>query len=153
MKSLHPKTYGSHDFFSPRHTDPRRCRVSSSHLIKTTFFSWIFRIMKIYIYIPRNSNSQKKLGVCENWVFTCRFRCFRRFSQKLVVFWGLHSLAYTDQLEVTQRLYGRFLPLIMDFCEQILGLWGKTEPCRDLLFHTSMAKEVGMWPSEFTQHE
>ena len=103
--------------------------------------------------IPRNSNSQKKLGVCENWVFTCRFRCFRRFSQKLVVFWGLHSLAYTDQLEVTQRLYGRFLPLIMVFCEQILGLWGKTEPCRDLLFHTSMAKEVGMWPSEFTQHE
>ena len=46
-----------------------------------------------------------------------------------------------------------FLPLIMAFCEQILGLWGKTEPCRDLLFHTSMAKEVGMWPSEFTQHE
>ena len=103
--------------------------------------------------LPGNSNSQKKLGVCENWVFTCRFRCFRRFSQKLVVFWGLHSLAYTDQFEVTQRLYGRFLPLIMVFCEQILGLWGKTEPCRDLLFHTSMAKEVGMWPSEFTQHE
>ena len=116
---------------------------------------WDFRrpLFSDKTIIPRNSNSQKKLGVCENWVFTCRFRCFRRFSQKLVVFWGLHSLAYTDQLEVTQRLYGRFLPLIMVFCEQILGLWGKTEPCRDLLFHTSMAKEVGMWPSEFTQHE
>ena len=75
------------------------------------------------------------------------------FPKNWSFFGGLHSLAYTDQFEVTQRLYGRFLPLIMVFCEQILGLWGKTEPCRDLLFHTSMAKEVGMWPSEFTQHE
>ena len=39
--------------------------------------------------IPKNSNSQKKVGVYENWVFTCRFRCFGRFAKKLVVFWGL----------------------------------------------------------------
>ena len=78
------------------------------------------------------------------------------FPKKMVVFWGLHY--YTPwhtqtSLKSPRDCMEGFLPLIMAFCEQILGLWGKTEQCRDLLFHTSMAKEVGMWPSELTQHE